>query len=128
MLANKRHQLLRCYQESDCINKAEQPQNDEAREPIRISGREKFLEKTLIVHCCTLVPEANSICNSDISREHANAFGVGNPHSVLENCQGEIRTPDNPESFRGCSTVVTREWQAADSSLPSVFVRFCALH
>ena len=88
MIANKRHQLLGRCQESHCINNTEQSQNDKTCEPIRISGREKVLEKTLLVHYGTVVPEAHSIRNSDISREHANAFGVRNPHSVLENCQG----------------------------------------
>src|SRR6266481_10095012 len=67
MLANKRHQLLGRYQESNRINKTEQSQNDETREPIRISGREKSLEKTFIVHYSTLVPEAHSIRNRDSS-------------------------------------------------------------
>jgi hypothetical protein len=46
------------------------------------------------------VPEAHSIRNSDISREYANAFGVGNPHSGLVNCQGEdSNSRPTPKAF-----------------------------
>src|SRR5262249_2568601 len=47
MLANQWNELLCRNQKRDSINKTEQPQDDEARQPIRISSGEKFLENSL---------------------------------------------------------------------------------
>jgi hypothetical protein len=50
VLADKRHELLCCYQKCDRINEREQPQNDETRQPIGISACEKLVQKILVIH------------------------------------------------------------------------------
>jgi hypothetical protein len=50
VLANEREQLLRSYQKSDGIDKAKQPQNNEARQPIGISTGEDFLQEFVRTH------------------------------------------------------------------------------
>jgi hypothetical protein len=54
MLANQWDELLCGNQKRNCVNKTKQPQNDETRQPIRISQREELFEKTLVVHSDTL--------------------------------------------------------------------------
>ena len=47
MLANQRHELVCRDQKCDRVDESQQSQNDEPRQPIGISQREKFLEKWL---------------------------------------------------------------------------------
>ena len=49
MLANKGSELVCRDQECDCIDKPEQSQNYESRQPIGISLREEFLENGFAV-------------------------------------------------------------------------------
>src|ERR1700680_2839385 len=51
MLADQRDELLRRNKECDCVNETEQPQNNKARQPVGISGRQKLLKKIIaIIH------------------------------------------------------------------------------
>src|SRR6266496_1295680 len=50
VLADEGHQLLYRHQKCDCVNETEEAQNDEARQPIRISAREKSLKKVITGH------------------------------------------------------------------------------
>src|SRR5581483_3607353 len=57
VLTDKRYQLLRCNQKSDRINETQQPQNDEARQPIRIPARKEILEEIFAVPDCAAAQE-----------------------------------------------------------------------
>ena len=48
--ADQRHQLPGRDKERDRVNKAEQPQDDESRQPVRTSAREKFSDRAFVIH------------------------------------------------------------------------------
>ena len=54
LMSNQRDQLLYSNQERNRINKTKETQNDETRQPIGISAREKLVQKALVVHGETL--------------------------------------------------------------------------
>src|SRR6267378_5560216 len=49
-MTNQGHQLSGRHEECDCVNKSEQTQNNESRQPIGISLGEKFLEDVFVIH------------------------------------------------------------------------------
>ena len=50
VLADERHELLRGDQERNRVNETEQPQNDEARQPVGISASMKPFEEIVARH------------------------------------------------------------------------------
>ena len=50
VLADQRDELLRGNEKCDGVNETKQAQNDEARDPVGISVREKFVEKIVHAH------------------------------------------------------------------------------
>ena len=95
MLPNQWDELLRSNQKRHRINKTQQPQDDEPRQPIRIPECEKLLEDVFLIHC----EEKRSTPNAQ--RPTSNQSAIGNLQSAIKNCQGEIRTPDQPRKLSG---------------------------
>src|SRR6266581_4847919 len=50
MFADQWEELLCGNQKCNRVNKTQQSQNDESRQPIRVSECEKFFEKVLVIH------------------------------------------------------------------------------
>ena len=57
MLTNERDQLLYRYKESNRVDKAQKPQDDEAREPIRIAKGKQLFDGIFGVHECVAAQE-----------------------------------------------------------------------
>jgi hypothetical protein len=100
--------LLCCYQKCDRINEPEQPQNDETRQPVRISACEKFVQKILVIHGGANRRKRRTLT---IERPTSNQLQIGD----IDCSGGESNSLTNPENFRGCSTAAKSEWQDGDS-------------
>src|SRR5436305_10292624 len=96
MLPNERNQLLRRYHKSDCVNKTKQPQNYKARQPIGISQCKETLKRILLIHLSPRQQVSNF--------EYAMKLAIGNRNSG--DCQGEIRTLDQPPKAFGAALLL----------------------
>ena len=94
MLPNQWDELLRGNQKRHRINKTQQPQDDEPRQPIRIPECEKLLEDVFLIHHWQKMSNA----------EHRtfNAQSIRNRQStiVIEKCQGgDSNSRPTPKAF-----------------------------
>src|SRR2546423_1484500 len=55
---NQRDELIRCDQKGDGVNKAEQPENNKTRQPIRISAGQEIANEFFISHHQPKSPQA----------------------------------------------------------------------
>src|SRR5206468_6469942 len=88
MLPNQWDELLRSNQKRHRINKTQQPQDDEPRQPIRIPECEKLLEYVFLIHCEEKLQRPTLNVQRPISRQLATC------NRQLRTARGEIRTPD----------------------------------
>src|SRR6516162_7089785 len=86
MCANQWHELLCRDQERDGINEADEPQNNEAGEPIGVAKRRQSLEHRFPIH---RRPRKRPTPKAE------------RPISNWEAARGENRTPDQPRKLSG---------------------------
>jgi hypothetical protein len=82
MPADEGNELIGCDQKRNRINKAKQPQNNEPRQPVRVSGSEKFLKDVFLIHCQVDQKTFNAEFNRQLEIRNR------------RNARGENRTPD----------------------------------
>ena len=98
MLPNQWDELLRSNQKRHRINKTQQPQDDEPRQPIRIPECEKLLEDVFLIHCRAKNAQRRT---SNVQRSILDHFGSWKSEIGNDSARGEIRTPDQPLKLSG---------------------------
>src|SRR5439155_6391479 len=99
--ADQRNELPRRDQKRDRVNKTEQPQNDESRQPIGISAREKFHENIFVSHSVGNCQGGE--LNSRPRAYESPALPLSYPGAtkISNKVRPASQLPTNPECFSG---------------------------